>query len=260
MAQFKRKFLVYTTESCSLLHRTTSKSRGRGKRLVADHQPTIVQSLADIDTSKLTSKFSLISRLSKPPPPSPPPTAVRGSTSSCDVDELFGMDSHWLSQDEESQSNDLIFSGTVETPGISSSGSGDNLSPTDPDLCGDDISTGQADSSSLCPSSPASCVSIATPVLDTERRDEGGIEGQGVEVMITTSPPGVETAVDEKRTQREVSPDLWSLDSQSGSQPLDDITNSLSGTSAAAPPSSMKKTLSPDSQQGGTAADEAGTL
>ena len=225
---------------------------------MADHQPTIVQSLADIDTSKLTSDFSMTSRLSKPPPPpSPPPVAVRGSTSSCDVDELFGMDSHWLSEDEESQSNDLVFSGTVETPGISSSGSGDNPSPTDPDLCGDDISTGQAGSSSLYPSSPASCVSIATPVLDTERRDEEGIEGQGVEVMIT-SPPGVETAVDEKRAQREVSPDLWSLDSQSGSQPLDDITNSLSGTSAAAPPSSRKKTISPDSQQGGTAANEAG--
>ena len=99
--------------------------------------------------------------------------------------------------------------------------------------------------------------------METERRrDDGEIKGQGEEMAAGDSYRGEGAAED--RVQREISPDLWSLDS--GSQPVDDITHSMLGTSTASPPPhGQMKAFSPTSSQqdclrGGAPGDETGIM
>ena len=95
------------------------------------------------------------------------------------------------------------------------------------------------------------------------RCDKEEMKGQGEQMeTVTGSDSQSEQGVGDRR---DVSPDLWSLESECGSQPLDDITNSMSGSPALSPTShrQRKKTLSQSSLQDclrrGPALDETGT-
>ena len=241
-------------------------------------QPTIVQSLAD---AKLTTRSSTTPRPSNPPQTPPQLPGGRQRNSSSDIDELFGVGPRWLSDNEEEEEDKETQN---KDPGVSvdssATNSGDrgslSLSHTDTTLCG--VANGENFTAGIdvppgspmaCPSSPAtsSCMSFSTPSLDLKRRgdevemerrrDEGEIKGQGEEMVAGDSYRGEGAAED--LVQREVSPDLWSLDS--GSQPLGDITNNMVGTS---PPHEQRKTSPTSSQQdwlrGGAAGDETGIM
>ncbi|CAI8041496.1 hypothetical protein GBAR_LOCUS23070 [Geodia barretti] len=252
-------------------NKTTSRAGLRGTRSVCGShlQPTIVQSLAD---AKLTTRSSTTPRLSKSPPQLP---GGRQRKSSSDIDELFGMGPCWLSDNEEEEEEKETQSKDPVDSSATSTGDRGSLSLSDTTLCGvanGDNFTGGIDvppgSPIACPSSPAksSRMSFSDPKrrgneVETERRrDDGEIKGQGEEMAAGDSYRGEGAAED--RVQREISPDLWSLDS--GSQPLDDITNSMLGTSTASPPPhGQRKAFSPTSSQqdclrGGAPGDETG--
>ena len=244
-------------------------SSWRGRRTAASRgaqlQPTIVQSLTDIATS---AGSTTPSPLTTPPLNKP---AVRERKSSCSIDELFGMDSQWLSDDDRErdggywQSSDTVRSTVRETvlspttPTWSGDGSGEEIVLSDEETLSGAASEEEEEEalngavsvkkgamSKKKGSNGVAREKEAKPIrlnkdMSAEESVVGGstaekkteMEGLGTDTGGASLCVGVE-----EPSQRESSPELWSPQEefssfQTPSQPLEDITNSVG--SAASP-------------------------